>query len=111
MIYCIGNKIERKQVSFEKRNECSEYFQSTIYASFPRLGGRPFKLWRMEKDKTELIPLDVENSVALCQNVELNRSCVYVKPMVCKLGMLALYFRISVLILILVTFTRYCCNS
>ena len=85
IIFCrTGADIEKKRVQFEKRNPDPVHFRSTIQTAFPRLAGREFRLFRMERNKTELIALsdDVNNVVTLWQQDELNRSHLYVKPLV-----------------------------
>ena len=66
----------------EKRNADPEYFQRIIHQNFPRLNGRAFSVYRMGKDKPVLIPLEnnVDSAVALCNYEDLNRSHIYVKP-------------------------------
>jgi hypothetical protein len=78
------DEIVKKKVTFEKRNPDPQYFCSTIYANFPALGDQAFNLWRMEKDNPLLIPLEarIDNAVALCEFVDLNRSHLYIKPLV-----------------------------
>ena len=76
--------VKKKKVQFEKRNPDPDYFRSRIRTEFPQLEGREFRLFRMERNRTELIALpdDVNNVMALCDHDELNRSHLYIKPVV-----------------------------
>ena len=78
----VEKDIEKRKIMFEKRNDDPAYFSNTIYTNFPRLQGRPFELFHMERDKPELkaLPLDVDNVVSLLNCEELKRSHIYVKP-------------------------------
>ena len=78
----LADGVEKKKVQFEKRNPDPDYFRSRIQTEFPRLAGRAFRLFRMERNRTELIALpdDVNNAVALCDHDQLNRSHLYIKP-------------------------------
>jgi hypothetical protein len=87
--YCIGDAFDKKHITLEKRNTSPEYFRRTICENFPQLsdevGG--FSLWQVRGNKTDLVPVpaNIDNADALCQCEELNRSCVYVRPQVCRL--------------------------
>jgi hypothetical protein len=71
----------------ERHNADPGYFRSTVLDNFPELSGyaNMFSLWQLRGNKTELVPLSaqINNAMALCRmKDELNRSCVYIRPIV-----------------------------
>jgi hypothetical protein len=77
----------KKHIILEKGNADPGYFRSTVLDNFPELAAYAnlFSLWQLRGNKTNLVPLpaDIDNAKALClQSDELNRSCVYIRPVV-----------------------------
>lgn len=77
----------KKHIMLERHNTDPAYFRSTILENFPELSSytNVFSLWQLRGNKTELVPLSaqINSAMALCQgNQELNRSSVYIRPVV-----------------------------
>lgn len=78
--------IHRRNITLDERNASSEDFNTIIWDKFPELlhNANVFSLWQLRGNDNSLVPLpeEINNAKALCHFKELNRSRVYIRPVV-----------------------------
>lgn len=76
----------QKEIQLEKQETDRESFRRIVIDNFPQLmdHGNVYSLWELHGKDTTMVPMpeNIDNAAALCDYPKLNRSRIYVRPVV-----------------------------